>query len=342
MKIPVFSSEDLKKLLKMRQVIAAVEDVYRLKAKDETEVWPHICYHFDGEEKGVMDIKSGVVMGNISLHGAKLLNTFWGNKNKGLPVFSGLLMVFDSSTGLPLGMMDASYITCMRTGAAGALGIKTFARKDAATLFVMGAGKQAVFQIAATSTLLPEFKTVYIGDPLSDSNAERFAKSMPERLKNDFGLSNIDEVKFIAATKGNTGCLVSQSDAIITITPSRKPLIKEEWVSPGTHLSCIGADMKGKEEIEPELFRRARAFADDLQQCVNVGEMEIPMKNGMVSEDNIGGEIGQVLEGKLPGRLSKEEITIFDATGIALLDLVTAKIAIDQAEENGVGQFVEI
>ncbi len=76
--------------------------------------------------------------------------------------------------------------------------------------------------------------------------------------------------------------------------------------------------------------------------CNNVGEMEIPMKNGMVSEDNIGGEIGQVLEGKLPGRLSEEEITIFDATGIALLDLVTAKIAIDQAEENGVGQFVEI
>ena len=115
-----------------------------------------------------------------------------------------------------------------------------------------------------------------------------------------------------------------------------------EWVKPGTHLSCIGADMVGKEEIDPEIFRTARAFADDTAQCCTVGEMEIPAKMGIVSKDSICGEIGQVLNGQIPGRTSEEDITIFDATGLAALDLVTAKVAVKLAEEKNMGTIAEI
>lgn len=340
MEVSIFSADEMKSLLKMEEVIKGVERVYRLKAQGETAVWPHICYNFDEEPKGVMDIKSGAIKGDMRLHGAKLLNTFWGNADSEIPVFNGLMMLFDSNTGAPLGMMEASYITCMRTGAAGALGVKFLARENTETLFVLGAGKQAVFQIAATLQAMPQIKKVYIGDPLSLENAKKYADSLPHRLAKDFNIHNRDYVSFVAAE--DLGANVYDSDAVITITPAKEPIIMREWVKAGTHLSCIGADMNGKEEIDPLLFRGARIFADDKEQCTKIGEMEIPILQGIITAGDVVGELGQVMEGQICGRLSEQDITIFDATGIALLDLITAKIAIDSSKDSKVGQKVHI
>ena len=135
------------------------------------------------------------------------------------------------------------------------------------------------------------------------------------------------DVKFEAVT--DLAKAVSEADIIITVTPSRNPIIKREWVKPGTHFSCIGSDMEGKEEIDPEIFRGARVFGDDLEQCKRVGEMEIPLKKGTIAEAELGGEIGHVLTGEVTGRENDEQITIFDATGISALDLITAKIALE-------------
>lgn len=120
------------------------------------------------------------------------------------------------------------------------------------------------------------------------------------------------------------------------------PVIMKEWVKPGTHFSCIGADMEGKEEIDPEIFRNAKVFADDKEQCIRVGEMEIPVKSGVISRDDIRGEIGQVITGQIEGRTNDDEITVFDATGLALLDLVTGKKALDGAWEKDIGLTADI
>lgn len=342
MNIPVLSAGELKNLLDMEEVVRGVEEVYRLKAQGETDVWPHVCHRFTGEHEGVMDIKSGAIGGGMQLHGAKLLNTFWGNTEKGLPAFTGLLMLFDATTGMPLGIMDASYLTCMRTGASGALGIKALARKNASRLFVMGAGKQAVFQIAATLTLMPQFETVIIGDPRSDAQTERFAAALPERLAREFALRDLRQTTFVAARRESMADQVRSCDAIITITPSTQPIVLDEWIAPGTHLSCVGADMPGKEEVDPAVFKRARVFADDFEQCCRIGEMELPLAQGVILRGDVVGEIGDVLSGAIPGRTSDEDVTIFDATGIALLDLVTAKQAIDRAALEHAGQLVEL
>lgn len=119
-------------------------------------------------------------------------------------------------------------------------------------------------------------------------------------------------------------------------------MIKKEWVRPGLHLSCVGADMPGKEEIEPEIFRGARIFTDDTPQCLRCGELELAAAKGVVSEKDVTGEIGGVIAGKIKGRTSPGEITIFDATGIAMLDLVTGKKALELAKEKGLGQYVEM
>ena len=178
-----------------------------------------------------------------------------------------------------------------------------------------------------------------IYDGLSRENAENLAASMPSILKEKFGTEAQGTV-FTPVTE--LAQAVGESDVIITVTPSRQPLIKKEWVKPGTHFSCIGADMEGKEEIDPHLFSGARVFADDLGQCARVGEMELAIKSGLFSETAAVGEIGQVLLGEIAGRRSGEEITIFDATGLAALDLVTGKRAVDLARVKGIGMTAEI
>lgn len=338
MEISVLSRKELEKILEMPRVIEGVEEVYKLKSQGKTVVWPYLEHHFD-EYKAVTDVKSGVVYGDVNIHGLKMLNTFPMNSEKGLPTFTGMLMAFDSTTGIPLGIMDASYITCMRTGAAGAIGAKALARPDSQVMFVLGAGKQSVYQIAASLILFPDLKKVFIADPIDFGNAERFAASLHDRLKEDFSLER-DNVEFSAAE--DMAEALGLSDIVITITPARSPVLKKEWIRPGTHLSCVGADMKGKEEIDPEIFKGARVFCDDINQCANVGESEIPIKSGVIKKEDIIGEIGQVLAGKIQGRQSPEDITIFDATGIALLDLVTAKTAITLAKEKQLGTRVEI
>lgn len=337
MKIMFLSRNDIEKVLDMKSTIDGVREVYRRKSLGMTAVWPLISYDFENP-RGVMDIKSGCVFGE-NVHGLKMLNSFPGNAQRGLPIFTGMLMIFDSETGIPQGVMDASYITCMRTGAAGALGASLLARPESHRLFILGAGRQAMFQIAASLLLMPKIDAVRISDPLDAENARRFAAGCRERLPHDFGI-DASAVAFEAAE--DTASALAESDIAITVTPARSPVIKKEWVKPGLHLSCVGADMPGKEEIEPEIFTGARIFTDDTPQCLRCGELELAAAKGAVSEKDIAGELGDVIAGKTAGRTSPEEITIFDATGIAMLDLVTGKKALELAKEKGLGQYVEL
>ncbi len=333
----ILTRKDVMSVIDMKETIDAVRNVYKLKSEGKAVIWPLVNYEFV-DEHAAMDIRSGYIKGE-QLHGLKMLNNFPENREKGLPPFNGIMMVYDSNTGIPIGILDASYITCMRTGAAGALGVDLLARKDAKSLMILGAGKQAPFQIAATLTLRPQIETVYIVDPLSYDAARNFAANIEEQLKNEFHFAEVN-AKFVAVESIEEA--VRQSDAIITVTPSRKPLIKKEWLKPGTHLSCLGSDMETKQEIESTISADARVFTDDKAQCIRVGEIELPLKQGVLKEENIAGEIGDVIAGTIKGRENDEQTTLFDATGLYILDLVTAKAAIKRAREAKVGFEMDI
>ena len=333
----VLSREVTEKVLKLSDVISTVEEVYRLKAMGETAVFPLVFHEF---EPGVadMDIKSGWLKGS-DIFGLKVVSWFGENTKKDLPALIGTVLVMDAKTGVPQGILDGSHITGIRTGAAGAIGAKLLARKDSKSLMVVGAGHVATFQVAATLTQLPDIEKVYVYDALSQENAERFAASMPEVLTETLEMKDCRAV-FEAVT--DLPAATRDSDIIITVTPSKEPIIRKEWVKPGTHFSCIGADMSGKEEIDAEIFDGARVFTDDTPQCINVGEIEIPIKKGILKAEDIAGEIGEILTGKTCGRESDEQITVFDATGTALLDLLTAKLALSKALEQGLGETVNL
>ena len=152
-------------------------------------------------------------------------------------------------------------------------------------------------------------------------HAAAFASKIRAMLQTDFAIEAAS-VTFEGVSDLKEA--VSDSDIIITITPSHTPLIQKEWVKPGTHFSCIGADMAGKEEIDSQIFEDAIVFVDDLEHCRNAGEIEIPLKQGTLSEDRICGELGDLILGKAAGRKSDTDITVFDSTGMALLDLAVA------------------
>lgn len=332
----ILTAEDVKRVIDMRETIEAVRNVYKLKTEGKSVVWSLVNYEFT-EANAAMDIRSGYVKGE-QLHGLKMLNNFPKNSDKGLKPFNGIMMVYDSDTGIPIGILDASYITCMRTGAAGAIGADMLAREDAEVLTLVGTGKQALFQIAATLILRPRIKTVQLVNTLDLALAEEFAEGLREKLKNDFNLG-CEGVVFMPISDAKAA--VQNSDIIITVTPSRKPIVKKEWLKKGTHLSCLGSDMETKQEIESEIFVGAKIFTDDRAQCIRVGEIEIPIKEGIISEKNITGEIGDLLSGKVKGRENNEETTVFDATGLYILDLATAKPVLEKAKKLDIGTEID-
>ncbi|MEL7654850.1 MAG: ornithine cyclodeaminase family protein, partial [Bacillota bacterium] len=134
---------------------------------------------------------------------------------------------------------------------------------------------------------------------------------------------------------------VKGADIIITTTPSKEPIVKMEWVSPGTHIIAVGADMEGKQELEASLFDKAKIVVDHLQQCMTRGETQSPLKAGVIKEEDIHCEIGQILLGKKPGRESDSEITIFDTTGMAVQDNVTAAKLYEGALALGLGKYYD-
>jgi len=342
----VIDPPNVEKLLDMKQVIELVERAYLLKAQKEAAVFP-LMFHEFSPGKADMDIKSGHLVG-ADIFGLKLVSWFGDNPAKQLPPLVGFVLVLDSRTGVPIGMMGGEAITLMRTGAAGGIGAKYLARKESEHLLIVGTGHLAPYLIMSTLMLMDHIKKVTVYNHHSLEKARSFCSTISAILKEKFlapyrdnpvlferYASRIEQVEFAATDQIQKA--TGEADIIITATPSRQPIIQKEWVRPGTHFSCIGADLEGKQEIDERIFASARVFVDDVDQAVQVGETEIPIKTGVIERDNIVAEIGSVMLGTTAGRLSDDDITIFDSTGIALQDLITADYILKQAEAKGIG-----
>ncbi len=345
--IKVLSDRDVKDILDIRSAVACVEKAYILKANNEARLFPVISEDLY-EGKADMDIKSGILNGEDSF-GLKLVAWFGENEKQGLPPLTGLTMIFDLKTGLPKALINARHLTAMRTGAAGAVGIKYLANAGSQVLLVAGTGFQAAFQIAAAISVMPSLKKVYLYNPLRYQNAVKLQCSIKEELgkitndimdfKNGRWIQRIDSIDFIATD--NVANALKETDAVVTVTSSSKAYILNELVRPGTHFSCIGADMPGKQEIDHNIFAAAKVFVDDIPQASSVGETQTPIKSGIIEEKHIT-EIGSLINGTIKGRTSDKDITIFDSTGIALQDLTVSNYLIRKAEELNIGTTIYI
>ena len=248
----------------------------------------------------------------LGLAGVKIVNVNPHNRARGLPTVMALTVLIDVETGAPEAIINATELTAMRTGAAGAVAAKYLAPRQAITLGVIGAGRQTEALIDATvAALTVEEIRVW-------SRTAKSAEALASRYA-DYSARSV-------SIEHACDC-----DVLTTATPSTTPLVMAEWIHEGTHINAIGADAPGKQELDPVLLQKAEVFVDDRSQAIHSGEINVPISTGRYNPDRIAGTLGEVVIGKKK-RSSPDAITIFDSTGLAIQDLAIAALAIQNSE----------
>ncbi|MCK9152350.1 alanine dehydrogenase [Methanobacterium alcaliphilum] len=320
----ILTQSEIKELIQMDQVLDAVEMAYAEHAHKRVQM-PAKEYLFF--EKGDLRIMPCYLQ-DLGESGVKCVNVHPTNPQKqDLPTVMAMIELVDPETGFPLAIMDGTWITNMRTGAAGGVAAKYLARKDVETLGLVGAGKQAYTQLMALNEVIDiQEAEVYCR---TCSSREAFAKKMSETY--DIPVKAVDSPQKAVENK----------DIVVTVTPVDHPVIKTEWISPGTHINAMGADAPGKEELETELVLKSRVFIDNWDQASHSGEINVPFSRGLLQEQDLAGNLGDVIIGKNPGRISDEEITIFDSTGLAVQDIATSWTVYEKAIEMKIGRSID-
>ena len=293
-------------LLKPHEYVGCVEQAYRMHGEGR--------YYMDPKGHIVLDRFPGEWEAMPSYieepHAAACKWVSIREKNRenfNLPTVFSILIYTHPETGFPLAIVDGSYHTVMRTGAAAAVSAKWMARKDSRKLAIVGAGHMAEGRAGHLQRNLPVVGGAHV-EP-QPGHARPFREGAAAEIR-DF------EIK----PSTNLEQTVRGADVVVTLTPARGPIVMADWIAPGTHIAAVGADKKGDQELEGRLLKGARIFVDDIRQCRTDGEINVPLSEGLITEADIAGEIGEVITGRKKGRTSDEEITIFDSTGIALQD----------------------
>lgn len=326
MKTLLLSMKDVKEVLSIKEVIAAVEEGYIAYNSGKVQQ-PDIVSMEILEYNGETDIKSCYNKINETIS-VKVASGFYNNgKNNNLPTMIGTILLFDGKNGAPLCIMDGSLITGIRTGAAGAISSKLLARKDSKIVAVFGGGGQARMQIYALCQVM------------NIQEIRVYSEYQEELPKYKEDIETNTNVKVIICDTPEKA--MKDADIAISTTPSKKYFIDQSLVKPGMHIVAVGADMEGKNEWDPGIFKGAKIVNDSIAQCISRGETRNAIVSGIIKETDIYAEIGQLLAGEKPLRESDDEITIFDTTGMGIQDNVTAVKVYELAKKKGLGEFFE-
>lgn len=297
-------------LLKMPEVLTAVEQAFRDWAEGKGSMPPKAYLLLDKGDFRAMPAALPEAAG------MKWVNVHPNNPSHGLPTVMAIMIYNDPQTGYPLAVMDATDITAYRTGATAAIASKYLARPDSHTLGIIGAGRQAYTQVEAHAQLF-RLNLIRVYDR---------SREATRKLIGAFPELPLEE------------CLLEETaacDIVCTLTPSRVPFVKKEWIVPGAHINAVGADAEGKEELEPAILKEAIVVVDDLRQASAAGEINVPIAKGTFSADEVYGTLGEIIIGRKQRRKSREAITVFDSTGVAIEDLAVAKLLYGKARKSG-------
>ena len=322
----VLSRRDVQALLGLDECFAAVEDAFRLHAEGRS-LAPAIL-GVPAREGGFHVKAAGLDLGR-RYFAAKTNANFPGNPRRhGLPAIQGVLVLCDADDGRVLAVMDSMEVTTRRTAAATAVAARHLARADSATATFCGCGTQGRAHLQALARILP-LRQVYAFD--ADPAA---AHAFAEEMAAETGI----EVRAVP----DLADAVGRSDVCVTCTPSREPLLFRGDVRAGTFVAAVGADSGGKQELHPALMAAAVVVVDDLDQCATIGDLHHALAAGVVTREDVHGDLAAVVARRKPGRASPDAITIFDSTGTALEDVAAAAVVYEKAAQTGAGLRVAL
>jgi ectoine utilization protein EutC len=328
MEILIVGEADIRRTVSMEEAISAVEDGFCRLAAGEVNQPPVMSLDLR-EISGEVHVKGAHIGGAPSL-AIKVATGFYENPSIGLPSGSGMMLVLSARTGFPEAILfDNAYLTDLRTAAAGAIAAKYLAKKELSTIGVIGAGVQGRMQVMAAAKVR-DFGKVLVHD-VDQTRSARYAEEMPDTIGVDcLALENVQEV-------------VTQSDLLVTATPSTEPFVRAEWLHPGLHITAMGADAPFKQELESEVLGRADLLVCDLKvQCFERGELQHGLVDGTISEAHEIVEVGDLTSGRHPGRTAERQITICDLTGVGVQDAAIATLAYEKAVEDGLGSRLRL
>lgn len=326
----VLSKEDIKNVFTMKDAVDSVKQAFSVYSEGKSVVPLRVNIDVPNHQ-GQSLFMPGYVP-DIDSIGIKIVSVFPKNAEKGKPSVPAQMILLDGTTGEVCCIMDGTYLTQLRTGAASGAASDLLAVKDAKVAAIFGAGGQALCQLEA---LLAVRKLLLVKVYALGDESKKFVKMAKEELK-DYG------VEIIASSSPEEA--ISDADIITTVTTARKPVFPGNLVKKGVHINGVGSYTREMQELDEYIVKSAdRVFVDSKEAVLaESGDFILPIEKGIINKDKITGELGEVILGKLKGRESDEQITLFKTVGISVQDVVTASKIYKKALEKGIGKVVDI
>lgn len=329
MRVTILKEHEIRDCVQLDlEVIGVIEDAFASLARGEAVVPPILALEIP-EFRGETDVKTAYIRG-LDIFGIKVASGFFDNPELGLPSVSGLILVLDSETGfLRAILLDNGYLTNVRTGAAGGVAGRHLAANEVETAGVIGAGAQARYQMIALKQVRA-FKRLLVYSIAPEEIPTYIEEMGPELGVEIEAATSVEEV-------------VRESDVVVTTTPAREPYLKADWLHPGLHITAMGADMEGKQELFPDVLRKADVLAcDQKSQCLRLGELHHGVEQGVISADANIQELGEIITGRRQGRLDQDQVTVCDLVGIGVQDTAISRLTYRRAIDRGYGTEIEI
>lgn len=311
-----FDREQVETLLPMQDCIALMrQTLLDYTQKNAVQV---LRTAMQVEESKILGVMPAAYL-PLGVAGTKVITVFPGNFKRGLPSHQGVVVLFDTETGALRAVVDGEAVTGVRTAAVSAVATDRLARKGAEVLAILGAGQQARRHLQAISMVRP-IREVRVWD-IDPAAAARYAAEMQQR----YGI-------LVRDCSANVHSAVKGSDIICTVTAAKQPVLFGADVAPGTHINAVGACAAADRELDTALVQKARLFCDSVQSAkAEAGDYLIPLQQGAIAPGHLLGELGAVLSGTLAGRVADNDITIFEALGLAVEDLAAANAVAQRA-----------
>jgi ornithine cyclodeaminase/alanine dehydrogenase-like protein (mu-crystallin family) len=302
--VSVFSARDVEAAVSPERAVEAVREAFVAYAHGDWSMQPkvYVPAYPSGDFRAMPALGAGHAL-------LKWVTSFPGNPARGLPTVTGLVLLSDSSTGELRAALDAGVVTALRTGAAAVLAAEALGRESAETASVIGAGVNGK---AAAKTFVARGREVALWD-IDEGRAQAAAEELGARVATSL-----------------EGALAA--DLVVTVTPGREVIFSRGSIGAGQHVSLMGADGPGKQEIAVDELARVRVFCDDWEQASHNGDLAHAVEAGALGRDDVA-QLGDVLLGTAEGRQTDQDITVFDSTGLAIQDLAIARAAFERASE---------
>lgn len=324
----VLRSAEIEELLPMAECIEVVAGAVR-ELEEGTMTQPLRSVYVPPGGNGVMAWMPAHRSGASPLYGLKVLCVIPGNPTRGLDGHQGQVMLADGETGELRALLNASTVTAIRTAAVSGLATRLLARADASTLAVVGTGVQALGHLASIPLVRPITRV-------------RIAGRTPERAA-EFVAGLAGRYPFAVEAAESVEDAVRGADVVVTATSSREPVLERAWLAPGTHVNAVGASQPTHRELDPAVVADALLFTDRRESLANeAADYRLALEGGLIGESHLRGELGELVTGRVEGRTSDDQLTLFRSLGLAVFDVAAAEHVVAKAQSAGAGTLVEL